>query len=143
MVAEGLAGSAREPLLDVNRRGATRFLRWLCAAALALSAGIPVHAATVTSCSGAEHWVRVGVNTWRKQALIRSQGVTSDDHGWIFSWQGGGSRNGAAHHVLAYNTFPGQLFPHPTLRPDGTNHIGPTHIGDGDEHGGLFYAPEG
>src|ERR1051325_12200158 len=102
-----------------------RSLPGLCAAALALSAGIPVHAATVTSCSGAEHVVRVGVNTWRKQALIRSQGVTSDDHGWIFSWQGGISRPDDAYHVLAYNTFPAQLFLRPTLRPDGTNHIGP------------------
>jgi len=117
-------------------------MRWLFAAALALSAGVPVRAATVASCAGAEHWVRVGVNNFKPMALIRSQGVTSDGKGWIFSWQGGISRTNDHFQTLLYNTFAPKLFGHPEISADGTNHIGPTHIGDGDEYGGLFYAPE-
>jgi hypothetical protein len=115
--------------------------RWIAVVALGITAAWPARAATVQPCSGAEVWSRVGANTWRAHALFRSQGVTSTGHGWIFSWQGGISRTDDAYHVTSYNTFaPGLFQPH--VNPDGTNHIGPTHIGDVDEYGGVLYAPE-
>jgi hypothetical protein len=74
------------------------------------------------------NWTQVGSDTFRRQdTLMRSQGVTSDGHGWLFSWQGGLSR------TLDDYT--------PTVSPDGRNHIGATHIGDIDVSGGLLYAP--
>ena len=119
-----------------------RIVTVIATAVLAASVAAPGHAAPVTSCPGTERWVPVGANSFTGMALIRSQGVTSDDHGWIFSWQGGISRTDDRYHMLAYNTFAPTLFTHPQIGLDGTNHIGPTHIGDGDEDHGVFYAPE-
>src|SRR2546421_1511607 len=54
------------------------------AAALCLAA--PASAAARCSTG----WSLVGTDTFRGQdALVRSQGATSDGDGWVFSWQGG------------------------------------------------------
>jgi hypothetical protein len=73
--------------------------------------------------------------------LTRSQGVTHDDTGWIFSWQGGLERTDGAYSTRALATWPYDNFSDASINPDGTNHFGGTHIGDVDEHDGLIYAP--
>jgi hypothetical protein len=115
-------------------------LRWTVAILLVV-AFIPAHAALPQPCTGTETWKRVGVNTWRKHGLPRSQGVTSDGHGWIFSWQGGISRTDDAYRVRAVNTYPLELI-RPSINADRTNHLGPTHVGDVDVWDGKLYAPE-
>ena len=56
---------------------ATFLVLWLVSA--------PTNAGAAARC-----WKLVGSDTFRAQdALVRSQGVTSDGQGWVFSWQGG------------------------------------------------------
>src|SRR3954453_1498332 len=87
-------------------------------------------------------WKQVGVDTFRWQdTLMRSQGVTSDGHGWVFSWQGGLSRTLDDYTPTAIATLPVQPGDTPSLSADGKNHVGATHIGDIDTYGGLVYAP--
>jgi len=118
-----------------------RRARILVLAVALLTVGWPAHAAGPQPCTGTETWTKVGTNVWRKNGLPRSQGVTSTGRGWIFSWQGGISRTNDAYVPLAVDTFPPQVF-EPSINPDLTNHIGPTHIGDVDQDGGVLYAPE-
>jgi hypothetical protein len=87
-------------------------------------------------------WKLVGSDTFRgADALVRSQGVTSDGTGWVFSWQGGLSRTDDAFTPMAANTLPPEDAIAPSVNPDGTNHLGDNHIGDIDTYGGLIYAP--
>jgi hypothetical protein len=92
----------------------------------ALVLGMP--AAAAANCTG---WRLVGSDTFRGQdALLRSQGVTTDDRGWFFSWQGGLQRTLDSYTPLAAATLP------PELALAGDN-----HIGDIDYYNGLIYAP--
>ncbi len=89
-------------------------------------------------------WRLVGTDTFSLPlALARSQGVTSDGHGWIFSWQAGVSRTDESYTTLAANTLPPDVaVNHVTYDPaTGSNHVGGNHIGDIDVHDGLVYAP--
>jgi hypothetical protein len=87
-------------------------------------------------------WKLVRTDTFRlHDTLMRSQGVTSDGNGWFFSWQGGLSRTTDDYTPMAIGTLPAQRDDTPSLAPDGTNHVGATHIGDIDYSGGLIYAP--
>jgi hypothetical protein len=76
-------------------------------------------------------WKLVGSDTFRAHdALLRSQGVTTDGHGWFFSWQGGLQHTLDAFIPTAIGTLPPQL----ALQGD-------NHIGDIDFYNGLIYAP--
>ena len=87
-------------------------------------------------------WKLVGADTFRgADALTRSQGVTTDGSGWVFSWQGGVSRTDDAFTPMAVNTLPPELAVAPSGTPGGANHLGDNHIGDIDTYGGLIYAP--
>jgi hypothetical protein len=116
------------------------------ATAAALLAGSTMVASadpTGHSCSPSP-WRLVGTDTFTvPTGLIRSQGVTSDGKGWVFSWQGGVSRTDDAYTTLAINTLPPDLAVNqPALDPTtGKNHLGGNHIGDVDVHDGLLYAP--
>src|SRR3954447_23888589 len=87
-------------------------------------------------------WKLVGSDVFRlHDALVRSQGVTTDGHGWIFSWQGGLERTLDDYTPTALGTLPPDLAVAPSLGPDGENHVGDNHIGDIDHLDGLIYAP--
>jgi hypothetical protein len=94
----------------------------LAALALAAPAG-------ATTCSTT--WRLTGADTFRAHdALLRSQGVTTDGQSWFFSWQGGLQRTLDDYTPVAANTLP------PELAVAGDN-----HIGDVDYYNGLIYAP--
>src|SRR2546423_1510125 len=87
-------------------------------------------------------WKLVGADVFRfHDALMRSQGVTTDGDGWIFSWQGGLERTLDDYTPTALGTLPPDLAVAPSLGPNGENHVGDNHIGDIDYYGGLIYAP--
>jgi hypothetical protein len=92
-------------------------------------------------CPGAETWTKVSQDEFRAQGLPRSQGVTSDGDGWLFSWQGGVSRTNDAYVEQAVAPIPADLAVQPQFNQDGTNHFGGNHIGDVDVHDGILYAP--
>jgi hypothetical protein len=97
----------------------------LAALAAALVIAAPAHAACTPS------WKLVGTDTFRyHDALLRSQGVTTDGSSWFFSWQGGVSHTLDSFVPIGANTLP------PELAAGGDN-----HIGDIDYYGGLIYAP--
>jgi hypothetical protein len=99
----------------------------IAAAAAVLALAAPVAAAP--RCTNG--WRLSGTDTFRGQdALMRSQGVTSDGSGWVFSWQGGLSRTLDNFVPVAAATIP------PDLAVQGDN-----HIGDIDQYNGLIYAP--
>jgi hypothetical protein len=101
-------------------------MRTVAAIVAALALVLPASAAA--KCSG---WRLVGSDTFRGQdALLRSQGVTTDGRGWFFSWQGGLQRTLDNFAPIAANTLP------PELAAQGDN-----HIGDIDYYNGLIYAP--
>jgi hypothetical protein len=107
-------------------------------------AGAPLgaRAAAPASCPGSESWVKSSEQEFVGPfVLTRSQGVTHDDTGWIFSWQGGLERTNPTYETQALATWPYDNFSDLSVNPDGTNHFGGTHIGDVDEYGGLIYAP--
>jgi len=65
-------------------------------------------------------WKQTGSDTFRwHDTLMRSQGVTSDGHGWLFSWQGGLSRTLDDYTPTAIATLPPQAGDPPTLSPNG------------------------
>lgn len=114
----------------VRKALAAVFLAQLCLVAPAAAAPCPVT------------WKLVGSDTFRlHDTLMRSQGVTTDGRGWFFSWQGGLSRTTDDYTPMAVGTLPPQPGDTPSLSPDGTNHVGATHIGDIDYDDGLIYAP--
>jgi hypothetical protein len=87
-------------------------------------------------------WRLVGSDVFRLgDALMRSQGVTTDGHGWIFSWQGGLERTLDDYTPTALGSLPPDLAVAPSLGSSGQNHVGDNHIGDIDHYGGLIYAP--
>ncbi len=89
-----------------------------------------------------ERWTKVGEEEFGGPfVLFRSQGVTHDDTGWIFSWQGGLERTTTDYTTRALATWPPDTVYQPEVHPDGTNHFGGTHIGDVDTVDGLIYAP--
>lgn len=84
----------------------------------------------------------VGSDTFRlPSGLSRSQGVTSNDRGWIFSWQGGLERTNDNYLTQAVGALPPDVAVQPQVNPDGTNHVGGNHIGDIDYFEGKVYAP--
>jgi len=101
----------------------------------------PARASSTLPCEGAETWTKVGQQEFRTQGLPRSQGVTSDGQGWIFSWQGGLERTDDSYLENAIGTWPPELAVQPQFNQDGTNHFGGNHIGDIDVHNGIVYAP--
>ncbi|MDX6641815.1 MAG: hypothetical protein QOF12_2826 [Solirubrobacteraceae bacterium] len=107
-------------------------------AGLAIAAPLPVaHAAAMCPAS----WKLTGTDSFRAaDALVRSQGVTSDGHGWIFSWQGGMERTLDDYTPTAIGAISPQFVP--SVSASGENHIADTHIGDIDTYHGLIYAPE-
>src|SRR4051812_40527871 len=112
--------------------------RPLIALLTVLAFGVPIGDAGAVCTT----WKQVGVDTFHWQdTLMRSQGVTSDGHGWVFSWQGGLSRTLDDYTPTAIATLPVQAGDTPSLSADGKNHVGATHIGDIDAYGGLLYAP--
>jgi hypothetical protein len=89
-----------------------------------------------------ETWHEVGAESFPLPGgLLRSQGVTTDGSGWIFSWQGGLERTDDAYRTQIVNTWPYDNFTEPSVNPDGTNHVANTHIGDVDQYRGTVYAP--
>lgn len=120
--------------------------RVIYVAAAALLAGSTVVASADETPQGCtpRPWTLVGTDTFTlPSGLVRSQGVTSDGSGWVFSWQGGVSRTNDAYTTLAANTLPPDLVVNqPSADPaTGQNHLGGNHIGDVDVHDGLVYAP--
>jgi hypothetical protein len=100
----------------------------------------PAGAGAATTCPPT--WKLVGSDTFQgADALVRSQGVTTDGSGWIFSWQGGLERTTDAFVPTAIGTIPPQLAVNPSLPAGGGNHVGDNHIGDVDYYNGLVYAP--
>lgn len=95
-----------------------------------------------SGCPQDATWREVGRDTFRlPQGATRSQGVTTDGAGWVFSWQGGLERTDDRYLTQAYGTLPPDIAVQPQVNPDGTNHIGGNHIGDVDYYDGLIYAP--
>jgi hypothetical protein len=120
-----------------------RFGVVVSALALVVGAASSGEAASVGACGG-------GAETWTKTAeqvfdgpsvLTRSQGVTHDDSGWIFSWQGGLERTDANYTTQAAAGWPYDNFSAASMTPDRRNHFGGTHVGDVAEHAGIVYAP--
>jgi hypothetical protein len=108
-------------------------------AAVALIAPVTQAGAAPAKCP--PDWKLVGADTFRgADALLRSQGVTTDGHGWFFSWQGGLQRTLDDFTPTAYAPIAPQFVP--SVSPDGTNQVADTHIGDIDYYNGLIYAPE-
>lgn len=96
--------------------------------------------ALIAECAGS--WRLVGTDTFRGQnALMRSQGVTSDGDGWIFSWQLGISRTGEDYVPQTVGVMPPKILVQPKINADFTNHLGNVHIGGIDTLDGLLYAP--
>ena len=122
-------------------------MRWttyaLTAAVLAASTASAVAAPTGTCTPGP--WRLTRTDTFTLPAgYLRSQGVTWDGTGWIFSWQGGISRTDDAFTTTAAGTLPVQevLANPPTVNPvDQHNDAAGDHIGDIDVHNGLVYVP--
>jgi hypothetical protein len=99
---------------------------WIASIAVLVVLATPSGAAA--KCTG---WRIVGSDTFRAHdALLRSQGVTSDGQGWVFSWQGGLERTLDGYTPVGVATLPAQL----ALAGD-------NHIGDVDYYDGLIYAP--
>jgi hypothetical protein len=117
-----------------------RSVRTLLALALLLVAGALPVAAKPHPCR--ERWTKVGEEEFGAPlVLLRSQGVTHDGSGWIFSWQGGLERTTPDYTTQALATWPYDDVYQPSFNLDGTNHFGGTHIGDVDTIDGLIYAP--
>lgn len=85
--------------------------------------------ASIAEC--ATSWRLIKTDTFRGlNALTRSQGVTTDGEGWIFSWQAGVERTNDA-----FQTSTAGLIPPKVLGDGGV------HIGGIDTYNGLVYAP--
>ena len=111
-----------------------------CALALTSIGAASASARSTTGCTVT--WKAVGASTFLgPNALTRSQGVTSDGTGWIFSWQGGLERTTDGYVTQAAGTWPPALAAQPSVNSDGTNHVGDNHIGDIDYYDGHVYVP--
>lgn len=115
------------------------------AAAIVLAVGVGTGSSSTPSiqpCAGAETWTKTSEQTFRGPwVLLRSQGVTHDGDSWIFSWQGGLEGTTDGYVTRALGTWPPDNFSDISINPDGTNHVGGTHIGDVDAIDGIVYAP--
>jgi len=115
--------------------------------ALAVSVAVLAVLAAPSVAGADDHcptdWRLVGTDTFQgADALIRSQGVTTDGQGWIFSWQGGLERTLDDFTPMAIGTIPPQLAVAPGYdQASGQNTIGDNHIGDIDYYNGQIYAP--
>ena len=104
-------------------------MRRLPIASLALLLAFAAPSAAAARCTSS--WRLVGTDTFRgHDALMRSQGATTDGGSWFFSWQGGLSHTLDNFLPIGVNTLP------PELALEGDN-----HIGDIDTYNGLVYAP--
>jgi hypothetical protein len=128
--------------VGVSSRG-VRFTAAIFAMSLTFGGSfLSARADAPASCPGEETWAKTAEHQFVGPfVLTRSQGVTHDDTGWIFSWQGGLERTAEGYMTRAIATWPYDNFSDVSINPDGTNHFGGTHIGDIDEHDGLIYAP--
>jgi hypothetical protein len=123
--------------LKPRKTGLRRLAASFGAALAALVVAAPASAAR---CDVA--WREVGSDTFTMPGgLTRSQGVTTDGHSWIFSWQGGLERTDGSYRTLALGTWPPEIAVAPQVGPAGTNHLGGNHIGDVDYYNGRVYAP--
>ena len=90
-------------------------------------------------------WRLVSTDTFKgADALVRSQGATTDGTNWYFSWQGGIQRTTDVNGTYvpeAAGTWAPQQAVAPSGDPTGQNHLGNTHIGDIDYGNGTIYAP--
>jgi hypothetical protein len=116
-----------------------RALVGVLASAVVAGSALTASAEPETSACG---WKLVGSDSFRLPGgLTRSQGVTTDGNGWVFSWQGGLERTDGAYLTQAVGTLPPDIALQPQVNPDGTNHVGGNHIGDIDVYDGKVYAP--
>src|SRR4051794_15273360 len=102
------------------------------AATIVALAVTPVTATTATAAGTdcAPTWQLVSTDEFRgADALARSQGATTDGHGWYFSWQGGLERTDDSYVDQAAGTWPAQQAADPQVNPNGTNHLGNNHLG--------------
>lgn len=81
-----------------------------------------------------ERWEQTGREEFRLSAIVRSQGLSTDGSGWVFSWQNGLQRTGDSPLYLASATVLDAI--PAELRDAGSDHIGDTDILDG-----RLYAP--
>lgn len=90
-------------------------------------------------------WHLVSADTFQgADALVRSQGATTDGTDWYFSWQGGLQRTTDVNGTYvpeAVGTWAPQQAVAPSGDPTGVNHFGNNHIGDIDYGNGTIYAP--
>src|SRR4051812_37800425 len=98
-----LIGASPEPYASFAFR-MPRFAVIATLAALSL-AGPVAGAGAATSCPAT--WKLVRSDTFKyHDALLRSQGVTTDGNGWFFSWQGGLQRTLDDFTPMAVATIP-------------------------------------
>ncbi len=117
-------------------------LRFLFFGLVALALVVPAGTAGAAAKRCPVSWRLVGTDTFKLQdALVRSQGVTTDGRSWFFSWQGGLQHTLNDFTPIGVNTLPPELAVAPSLGADGSNHLGDNHIGDIDYYNGLIYAP--
>ena len=111
------------------------------AAGAVVLAGLTGATADAAAQCPVSSWKLVGSDTFTgADALLRSQGVTTDDQGWFFSWQGGIQHTLDDYTPTAYGPITPMFVP--SVNPDGTNSVADTHIGDIDYYKGRIYAPE-
>ncbi len=107
--------------------------------AVVLSVFVPV-ATNAEACTW--HETRTPDTFTGADALLRSQGATTGEGSWFFSWQGGLSRTSNDYTVERAATWPPDIIVnHPAISPNGTNHLINTHFGDIDYYRGKIYAP--
>lgn len=129
------------PILIHERRAGPKKRVLLAACAILASVVAPSASIGKTECPGRNVWTSVGSDEFRLPlGLLRSQGVTTDGDGWIFSWQGGLERTDDAYRTRRANTLPPDIALEPEISAD-ANHIGGNHIGDIDTHEGKIFAP--
>jgi hypothetical protein len=118
----------------------SRSLRIPLVVATLVSVCAPLRAGAAQDCNPS--WKLVSTDEFRgADALARSQGATTDGHGWFFSWQGGLERTDDSYLTQSVGTWPAAQAINPQVNPDGTNHVGNNHIGDIDYYDGKIYAP--
>ncbi|MEY2567497.1 MAG: hypothetical protein QOE35_2026 [Actinomycetota bacterium] len=117
-------------------------IRAAAAVIAVLAGGVLVAPARAADPTCVETWHEIGAESFPLPGgLLRSQGVSTDGTGWVFSWQGGLERTDDAYRTEAVATWPPSNFTEPSINLDGTNHVANTHIGDVDVFDGKVYAP--
>ncbi|ROH89653.1 hypothetical protein ED208_11050 [Stagnimonas aquatica] len=127
------AAAAPRPLMDFSEDElAERVRAWLGA-----GRGLVEERAAVDSfvrVLDGERWEQTNREEFRLSAIVRSQGLSTDGSGWVFSWQNGLQRTGEAPLYLASRTVLDAI--PAELRAAGSDHIGDTDILDD-----RLYAP--